>query len=346
MSAAFPHRLPRRDFLHLLAVGTLAPLLPGTSRGSDDKSDLFAPRRHFGASLEATDTVIHGAGQDPEAFAHYCSVLTPSTRPTIFMAYLGLQGDPAGSIRETEAQMKKLEAHDPSLALLPQYGLSMTQDGEPQKHYEQDVASGKYDDALEAMCRALKETGRPAFMRIGYEFNGPWNGYQPESYRGAFQRVARALADHQTEAATIWCAYPPTTSTDYYPGDDHVDWWGIDLFDVADITNPQTLGFIGQAAVRGKPVIICESTPRHIGVQHGQADWDRWFAPYFRLIRDRPEIKAFCYIDWDWNKYAAQWPGWGDARVETNPTIAGLLQKELNLPLYQKSPYLPPQIVQ
>jgi hypothetical protein len=329
----------------MLAAGSFAALLSETGRGADDPSPSFARRRNFGAPLEAADTVIHGAGQDPDAFAHYCSILTPSTRPTIYMAYLGVQGDPAGSIRDAEAHMKKVESAYPGLALIPQYGLCLTHDGHPEQHYEQDVASGKYDDALDAMCRALKNTGRPAFMRIGYEFNGSWNGYQPESYRAAFQHISRALADHRIDVAKIWCAALPTTSKDYYPGDDHVDWWGIDLFDAADMTNPDTLRFIDQAAQHGKPVIIGESTPRHVGVKDGQADWDRWFVPYFKLIHDRPEIKAFCYIDWDWNKYAAIWPGWGDARVETNPTIASHLQNELSLALYQKSPFVPPELI-
>jgi hypothetical protein len=339
-------RLPRRDFLRILAAGGFATLLPGAGRGSDDPAPAFAPRRNFGAPLEATDTVIHGAGQDPDAFAHYCSILTPSTRPTIYMAYFGLQGDPAGSIRDTEAQMKKTESAFPGLALIPEYGLSMTHDGHPEQHFEQDVASGKYDDALDSMCRALKDTGRPAFIRIGYEFNGSWNGYQPDSYRAAFQRISRFMADHRVDVAKIWCTALPTTTTDFYPGDDCVDWWGIDLFDASDMTNPQTLDFITQAGKRGKPVIIGESTPRHIGVKDGQADWNRWFVPYFKLIHDRPEIKAFCYINWDWNKYAAIWPDWGDARVETNPIIAQLMQTELNSDLYQKSPYTPSELTQ
>jgi hypothetical protein len=80
--------------------------------------------------------------------------------------------------------------------------------------------------------------------------------------------------------------------------------------------------------------MIGESTPMGVGVNDGQQSWDKWFAPYFQLIRDNPGIKAFCYINWDWSKYP-QWNDWGDARLQQNPEIADLYKKEMSIPLYR-----------
>ena len=51
------------------------------------------------------------------------------------------------------------------------------------------VARGEKDDNLAVICDFLERIALPAFVRIGYEFEGSWNGYRPETYREAFIHV-------------------------------------------------------------------------------------------------------------------------------------------------------------
>lgn len=185
----------------------------------------FAPRVDFGARLEPASAIIHGAGQDPQAFREYYDVMdAENLPPALFMVYIGARGKLAQRIN---GWAESIQAYDDKHLIL-QVGFSMTHDGHPEKHYEQDVAAGKHDDEIRAFVRELVALGHPVFLRIGYEFNGPWNGYEPESYVAAFQRVTKMVREIDTSGliATVWCLELgfPDGIMDYYPGDADVDW--------------------------------------------------------------------------------------------------------------------------
>ena len=66
------------------------------------------------------------------------------------------------------------------------------------------VASGELDDQIGYLVDALQHTlKRPAYLRIGYEFNGQWNGYSKHTYPKAFARVAKAVRSTK-KVATVW----------------------------------------------------------------------------------------------------------------------------------------------
>jgi len=181
------------------------------------------------------------------------------------MYYVGLNnlGDPGWS----EGLIYQLDRY-PDHMLMPQVGLSMTSDGAPETHYEDDVAAGLYDEQIGYLADGLKRVGRPVFLRIGYEFNGTtWNGYMPSSYISAFRRITDALRAEDVEVATVWCyaVDGATNYMDYYPGDDRVDWWAIDPFSNYHFSNTTARSFMSDAHEAGKPVMIGETTPRNIG---------------------------------------------------------------------------------
>ena len=68
------------------------------------------------------------------------------------------------------------------------------------------IANGQKDENIQALCDALEFIGQPAYIRIGYEFEGQWNGYQPDSYKGAFIRVTSDLRQRDLNCATVWCS--------------------------------------------------------------------------------------------------------------------------------------------
>lgn len=284
---------------------------------------------YFGARFEPRSAVLHGAGQAFVAdFQEYANTLSEQTRPVLFMDYAGLNSPKLGSqLREILQKCRQF-----NWFVIPQIGLSMTTDGTPEKHYEQHVAAGEYDALIDTLVQVLASYDRPVFLRIGYEFNGSWNGYQPNTYKQAFRRIYERLAAARVRnVATVWC-YGPDSEQDaytaFYPGDDVVDWWGIDLFKPASFTYASTGQFLADARTHRKPVMIGESTPKFVGVSKGEASWNEWFRPYFDLIAVNPHVKAFCYINWNWARFE-YWKDWGDARIGQNNYVRDAYRREM-----------------
>ena len=216
-------------------------------------------RGAYGRRLEPVgDGVLHGAGQDAEAFRAYCADVAPHT-PALFMTYVSVKDDVPAYFNSLTLELKR---YAPKV-IVPQIGLIMTggadTDHHPEQHYEREVAEGRYDQPIDALCAGLRRLDRPAYLRIGFEFNGPWFGYEPEAYKAAWMRIAATLRRHQLqEVAAVWCYCPLPSAREadhgrdrdylpYYPGDEWVDWWAIDLFSVGDFTADNTLAFMADA---------------------------------------------------------------------------------------------------
>lgn len=310
----------------------------------------YVPRANFGRRLEPLgNVVLHGAGQDPDEFREYRRAVGEHITPALYMTYLDLDSDVPAYFARLGQELDEY----PPRRVLPQIGLYFTgaadEDHHPERHYEDAVADGRHDARIAELCAGLWRLGRPAYLRIGFEFNGPWFGYRPEPYKAAWVRVVSTLRRHGLEdVAAVWCYCPlpsrreephvPRVDRDYlpyYPGDEWVDWWAIDLFSPDNFGMDNTRWFMEDARRRGFPVLIGESTPRRVGgVQASEAAWDAWFAPYFRFIRAHPTVKAFCYINRDWGRYPV-WSDWGDARLQANSTILARYTRELADPLYR-----------
>jgi hypothetical protein len=285
-------------------------------------------RLNTGALLEPVGKIINGAGQDPAAFVNYWNVMHPQDKPAIFMTYIGLR-----DVTSDWADGLKIDLmRNVGKFVIPQIGLSMTVDGTPSVHYEQDVAAGLYDNQIAMFIDGLQSLAIPAYVRIGYEFNGvSWNGYQPATYKAAFTRIATLIRARGIEVATVWCFAMDGVMNvqDYYPGDASVDWWAIDMFSASHFIDPNASGFLDSARAHHKPVMIGETTPRTVGVLDGQQSWDQWFSAFFSFIHARPEVKAFCYINWNWSQYPL-WQLWGDARLEQNAIVGGKFAGEMD----------------
>jgi hypothetical protein len=156
--------------------------------------------------------------------------------------------------------------------------------------------------------------------------------------------------------AFVWC-YEPAGPGDFdeknaagefkwYPGDDVVDWFSIDLFQTTDFSGAtsahnaltpygRSLKFLDMAVAKARPVVIAESSPASIDLTTSATAWADWFAPYFGIIASRPEIEWFVYINYDWGKasyYASQ--GWKNNDLAANATLAAQYAVELAKPKY------------
>lgn len=245
-------------------------------------------------------------------FSTYSAFLDPATRPMMFMQYYA----PTWPIENYAPWFVQFKAHLDRISPDQYVGVQMAlwTSGMDDK-----INSGEYDAQIDALVAGFKSVGRPVWLRIGYEFNGPWNKHEPAGFIKSWTRITKKLrADPWTNkwVATVWDytadAPSPKGEMDYawqyYPGDEWVDWAGVNLFSgVASPSSSWVAAFIKRAEERNLPIMFGESTPRQAAGSWG------WYADYFAAIRSSPNVRAACYINWDWFP-----SNWGNTRIESS----------------------------
>jgi len=174
-----------------------------------------------------------------------------------------------------------------------------------------DVTEDAY---LDRFASDVARLDYPVFIRFAGEMNGDWTPYHgdPSHYREKFRLVYRAIHDRAPKAAVIWCVnnIPDGPIDSYYPGDDAVDWVGVNFYNVlyfdnvrsrpADRVHPaDLLQNVYSRYSKRKPIAICEYAASH------QASIDPRPRPeyaatrlaqlYAALPRRFPRVKL---IDW------------------------------------------------
>lgn len=101
-----------------------------------------------------------------------------------------------------------------------------------------DVAEGLHDAAFEAAARAIAEAHPKAIIRLGWEMNlvdSPWFAKGQEAdYIAAFRRVVRIFRRYSDGFKYDWCpgwGLQELPADLAYPGDDVVDYIGLDIYD-------------------------------------------------------------------------------------------------------------------
>lgn len=221
------------------------------------------------------------------------------------------------------------------------------------------LAEGGYDEQIERLGQFIRKAERPVFLRIGYEFDGPWNHYEPAEFVTAWRYLVDRLRSANVDnVATVWQSAANVTFEDlpfseWWPGDDYVDWIGTSFF-FLDENLAQHRALVDWAVEKGRPLMICEAAPKGYNVDEnpdGPAPfaypdrgltfsrdgvafsprtsehiWSEWYAPLFDLVRDDAHaIRAVAYINVEWNAQQMWGDGsslfWGDSRIEANSLI-------------------------
>ena len=200
-----------------------------------------------------------------------------------------------------------------------------------------NVVSGARDANIKLLGDFIKRAARPVLLRIGYEFDGSWNGYDPALYVQAFRRIMdRLRGQGVTNVAAVWQSSGYTTNKStllrWYPGDEYVDWVAYSYFKQS---NPSG-GMMAIARERAKPVMIAEATPqRNLSLGDPIVHWDAWFAPFFAHVHANADvIKAVAYINTRWFDQPAWGAGWGDSRVQIRPEIKARWIAEMQDPIW------------
>ena len=309
-------KIKQSFLISVLTVG-----LVGVLSGSALANTIFAPER---------GETIFVVGQDLENINAYTDEFKT---PGGFMFYTSIQvldglyepaEDRGAGIQHANAVIEKY----PNTVV--QLGLYMVGALE-------DTVRGVYDANLDKLAGWIKETKRPVYLRIGYEFDLPDNGYEPKAYIAAFQYVVDYLREKGvTNANYVWHSYgyvnPGLLPTMWYPGADYVDWVGVSFFNAFNKWNINYL--MRFAASQQRPFMLAEATPYRIGIKDGKESWKRWFKHLFAFIEEN-EVRMDSYISADWNKLSMfRGDDWGDSRVQENREVKRRWKKELRKDRY------------
>jgi len=182
---------------------------------------------------------------------------------------------------------------------------------EPNDVNFKDIISGKYDALLRKRADDAKALGNEFFVDFAAEMNGDegWGGHDPATYVAAWRHIHDIfVARGATNVVWVWCpnnedAEGTPSTMSYYPGDEYVDWTGIDGYNWGTSDSDfswQSFDEVfadvyPQLAAKGKPIIIGEMASDEVG--GSKATWINDIVP--TLKKDYPLIKAIVWFDVD-----------------------------------------------
>jgi beta-mannanase len=180
----------------------------------------------------------------------------------------------------------------------------------------ESIAAGSYESYVTQFIQDAKDWGGPVLLRFAHEMNGnwyPWDGYHngaslaaAERYKNAWIYICnvkeRLNADNVSLVWTPNNANLPDASwnliSNYYPGDQYVDWIGMDGYNwgVGDWKSfSSVFGPIYQEliALSSKPLMIGEFASAEQG-----GDKANWITDAFSQIQNNyPRVKIFCWFN-------------------------------------------------
>lgn len=171
---------------------------------------------------------------------------------------------------------------------------------------------------LREWSRDAAESGGPVFLRFASEMNGPWTAYHGDAalYRERFRTVAEVMREEAPNVAMVWTPYcsPVKSIPDYYPGDDAVDWVGVNIYSVhhhdgklhkpAHREDPtELLRPVYELYAGRKPIQISEYASTHTCKACGGYTADFAMNKMIRLYRSLPErfprVKSIYWFSYD-----------------------------------------------
>ena len=172
------------------------------------------------------------------------------------------------------------------------------------------------DEYLTTLAQQLRDSNAPIFVRFASEMNGPWVAYNgdPKLYREKFALIADKMHKIAPNVAMVWCPYatPQNPILSYYPGDESVDWVGVNFYSVTfynqDRKTPgaqdhpaSKLDYIYKQFSHKKPIMIGEFGATHYSALEKKTveDFARGciVSLYSGLPRVYPRVKAVFYFN-------------------------------------------------
>ncbi len=203
-----------------------------------------------------------------------------------------------------------------------------------------DIVSGRYDRYIRLSAEAAAAWGKPIMLRFAHEMNGGWyswglgvDGNTARDYREAWHHVFWIFRNHG--ASNVKWVWSPNADAGgshplaiFYPGDDFVDWVGIDGFCWGgSIGWPSFTSIFGSTYDRivdltSKPVLIAETAAGEEG-----GDKAAWIASALEKEAPRfPHVRALAWFN-DEDPRA-------DFRVDSSPASLQAFRTAIASPRY------------
>jgi hypothetical protein len=165
------------------------------------------------------------------------------------------------------------------------------------------IVEGHFDFFFTEWAKRIRQVDGIVLLRLLHEFNGDWyhwslpkNNHDPQLYISAFRHIHQILKKEQAENVRfIWCPNSmsiPQAEWNYimdaYPGDDYVDFVGLDIYNGAGEKNISLWRSFRKEAsenyylltslLPNKPLLICEVAsrerkPSEKGKIQDKAEW-------------------------------------------------------------------------
>jgi hypothetical protein len=195
-----------------------------------------------------------------------------------------------------------------------------------------DIASGKLDANIKARAQGAKGVGKKFFLDFAAEMNGDeaWSKNDAPLYVSAYRHMHDLfVAAGATNVVWVWC--PNVTDVNgrndmtlaYYPGDDYVDWTGVDGYNWGG-ADWQSFEAVFKTIY---PLLAAKKTPIMIGEMASAepgGDKAAWIDAVIPALKTRyPMFKAVVWFDvnkendWRINSSAASLAAFG--RLATDP---------------------------
>ncbi|HZG86479.1 stalk domain-containing protein [Paenibacillus sp.] len=289
----------RADYLRS-TVKLFAAVQPQALADTYDHGARFEPTvgAYLGAYAESNAKV-----HDTKHWKYFYTEKFPELTGRKHAAYL-LYTTWGRTFQELSQHVKEAKEHGTALqiALQPMNGLS-------------EVVDGPY---LREYARAAGESGVPIFLRFANEMNGnwvPWYG-NPQQYIEKFRLVANVFREEAPDnVVMVWAPndIPVDTITQYYPGDEYVDWIGVSLYSIynpsldplkagVDRSNHlQKFEYIYNLYAKKKPLFISEGAISYVYPEENRLV-DEWAAYrtkefYATLPMLYPGVKGVFWFD-------------------------------------------------
>jgi hypothetical protein len=341
----------------IMGIGALF----GRPRSSASKHALAHTLTAKYAPRDPNSTLLF-IGQDLESIDEYASNVALGVRPCGITTYTTIQAPPERSLHGLHTAIDYGAGTVHAKALLDRFPHSLLAIGldivDRSGGTLRGIANGSLDHDLNALGDFIAMAKRPVFLRIGYEFDGPWNHYDPKLYVAAFRKIVKHIREVREvpNFVSVWQSATSRHGTfmnrdikSWWPGEDVVDWLGSSYF---EFHRPSWDNVVAVAHKYGKPVLICESAPQgfdlglgsYASVTEDGKDarrvshnyiWRKWYAPFFAFVRENAHVvRGVAYINCHWKSQAMWSPAggngyWGDSRVNVASEIKSRWESEI-----------------
>jgi len=222
------------------------------------------------------------------------------------------------------------------------------------------ITAGDFDNDIRRWARQLRDFGYPVYFRPMSEMNGDWvtwggnaNGNSPQDYIPAWRHVHDIFVQEgATNVKWVWSpnrdgstADAQATFNTYYPGDNYVDYIGINGYNWGTLYNTpewtsswqsfeDVIRYSYDVAVANtsKPVVIAETATTEVGGNAQNGGKGQWIRDAFAALPTRfPRVEMLTWFninketDWRVESSAASLEGFRNAVQgpdATPPTVS------------------------